>query len=575
MPRASDSRRGSSLPIASLRHLHTLTSAKMSAHSLEKDSPIHQEHAGEKDVTSLNNEHHVSEAMLHHEAIMSGVTADRLAAETLYVDQAKAEELGRELRSNQQQGYHPITDEERKVHYALNRKFDLCVLPLLILIYLFNGLDRSNLGNAQTDNFSTDIGIPASSVNTASSLFFATFVPLQPFLAAFGKRFGQIYFLTVICFCWGLLTICHAFVKSDSQLIAVRLLMGIAESGFYPTCLSYLSLFYPRHDLAFRFALFYGMYAVAGAFGGLIAFGIFQIQSGALYPWQYLFILEGCVPIVLSCFIPFVLSRDPKSAWFLKPHEREYAEKRMVIDAAANLNGTYKVSKRDVIEIVKDWKLWFILPANTLAGTCPQGFTIFFPVVVKGLGYAGALANLMTVPPYVCGAIVLVIFAYSSDKCKERTFHILGGMLIIIVGLIITVSLPLANTGGRYAGLLILLSGSFVFSPIVSAWYAGNTPEPGKRTIGLAIIGWGNVSGIIGSELFQAQYGPDYRYPLQITLGLMVVAFAGYVLVHILLRLANRSRAKKLANMTPQQIEDENTSDVRVGDKKYTFVYGL
>ncbi|KZT56779.1 MFS general substrate transporter [Calocera cornea HHB12733] len=478
---------------------------------------------------------------------MSGVTADRLAAEILYVDQAKADELGEELRTNRQGGYHPITEEERKAHYRLNRKFDLCVLPLLIAIYLFNGLDRSNLGNAQTDNFSTDIGIPASSI----------------------------WFLAVICFCWGLLTICHAFVKSDSQLIAVRLLMGIAESGFYPTCLSYLSLFYPRHDLAFRFAMFYGMYAVAGAFGGLIAFGIFQIHSGTLHPWQYLFILEGCIPIILSCLIPILLSKDPKSAWFLKPEEREYAEKRMIIDAAANLNGTFKISKRDVIEIVKDWKLWFTLFANTLAGTCPQGFTIFFPVVVKGLGYAGALANLMTVPPYVCGTLVLLIFAYSSDRRKERTLHILGGMLIIIIGLIITVTLPLQNTGGRYAGLLILLSGSFVFSPIVSAWYAGNTPEPGKRTIGLAIIGWGNVSGIIGSELFQAQYGPDYRYPLQVTLGLMVVALAGYVFVHILLRLANRSRAKKLATMTPEQIEEENTSDVRVGDKKYTFVYGL
>lgn len=212
---------------------------------------------------------------------------------------------------------------------------------------------------------------------------------------------------------------------------------------------------------------------------------------------------------------------------------------------------------------------------NILASCASQGFTIFFPVVVKGLGYAGATANLMTVPPYVAGTVVLLCFAYSSDRRHDRTFHILVGLIIVIIGLIMTVTLPLANTGGRYAGLLILLSGTFISSPLTSAWLSGNTPEPGKRVVVLAINGWGNLSGIIGSELFLAQYGPDYKYPLTVTLGLMVAAFFGYALLHVLLRLVNRWRAKKIANMTAAELEAENKSDVRVGDKKWTFVYGL
>ncbi|KZT58312.1 major facilitator superfamily transporter [Calocera cornea HHB12733] len=544
----------------------------MSHSDSEKDIPIHDEVVNEKNVAQHG--HHVDEAHLHQEVIMHGVTADKIAEETLYVDDNRAAELRRELATNKQGGYRPITAEEKKAHYRLNRKFDLYVIPFCAAIYLFNGLDRSNLGNAQTDNFSTDIGVPSSSVNTATSLFFATYVPLQPVMAAFGKKFGQTRFIAIISSLWGILTIAHAFVKTDAQLIAVRLLMGIAESGFYPTVLSYLSLFYPRYDLAFRFAVFYGFFAIAGAFGGLIAYGIFQLH-GTLYSWQYLFILEGSVPILLAAICPFILAKDAKTAWFLKPEEREFAEKRMVIDAAANLDATYKISKRDIIEAIKDWRLWVTLCANILASMSSQGFTIFFPVVIKGLGYTGALANLMTVPPYVAGTVVLLCFAYSSDRCKDRTFHILGGLLIVIVGLIITITLPLANTGGRYAGLLILLSGSFISSPLTSAWLSGNTPEPGKRVVVLAINGWGNLSGIIGSELFLAQYGPTYHYPLSVTLGLMVCAFALYGLTHVLLRLTNRWRAKKVANMTVEEMEEENRSDVRVGDKKYTFVYGL
>lgn len=189
-------------------------------------------------------------------------------------------------------GYTPITAEEKHKHRAVNRKFDIFVLPFCVLIYLLNGLDRSNLGNAQTNGFTKDLKMPATAINTATSLFFATFVPLQPVSVAIGKRVGQSYWLGFIGLGWGILTLCHAFIKTEAQLIAVRLLIGVFEAGFYPTCVSFLTTFYPRFSLAFRIALFYGSYAIAGAFGGLIAYGCFHI-NGPLWGWQYLFIIEG------------------------------------------------------------------------------------------------------------------------------------------------------------------------------------------------------------------------------------------------------------------------------------------
>ncbi|KZP01733.1 major facilitator superfamily transporter [Calocera viscosa TUFC12733] len=514
------------------------------------------------------------ETYIHREAVEPEVTADRVAADVLKVDEARARELQEELNHSRQEGYVAITPEEKRAHLSLNRKFDLFVIPFCALVYLFNGLDRSNLGNAQTDNFSSDIGIPASAVNTATSLFFCTYVPLQPVAVALGKRVGQTTFLGIISLCWGILTLSHAFIKNQAQLIAIRLLIGVAEAGFYPTVVSYLAQFYPRYSLATRIAYFYGSYAIAGAFGGLIAFGCFQI-NGSLYGWQYLFIIEGACTIGISLFIPFWLPKAPGKAWFLDAEQKAYAEKRMILDSAANLNSEYKLSMRDVVEALKDWKLWITLPWNILASIAPQGFTIFFPLVVKGLGYSGANANLMTVPPYVIGTACLLVFAFSSDHFRERTGHILGALLIVIIGLIMTITIPLANTGGRYAGLVILLAGTFISAPITAAWLAGNTPEPGKRTIILGINGWGNLAGIIGSELYLSKYAPDYQYPLKVTLGLIVASFVGYAGVHVVLRLVNRSKAKKVASMTPEEIETENTSELRYADKKLTFVYGL
>lgn len=96
--------------------------------------------------------------------------------------------------------------------------------------------------------------------------------------------------MPLIMLCWGVFTIAHAWIKNNGMLIGFRLMIGLFEAGFYPTACFYLSTFYTRYDLAIRIGLFYGMYAVAGAFSGAIAYGVFQI-NGSLYGWQYLFII--------------------------------------------------------------------------------------------------------------------------------------------------------------------------------------------------------------------------------------------------------------------------------------------
>jgi len=181
----------------------------------------------------------------------------------------------------------------------------------------------------------------------------------------------------------------------------------------------------------------------------------------------------------------------------------------------------------------------------------------------------------MTVPPYICGTVVLLCVAASSDHFHERSIHILSGITVVIIGMILAIVLPLSDVQARYGGIVVLLSGTFVAAPITVAWLAGNTPEPGKRTFVLGINGWGNLGGIIGSELFDPKYGPDYHFPLKVTAGLIGVAWLGYAAYHFELKFANKYKAKKIAQMTPEEIEDESVNDKRYADRKYTFVYSL
>jgi len=273
----------------------------------------------------------------------------------------------------------------------------------------------------------------------------------------------------------------------------------------------------------------------------------------------------------------------PGSAWFLTKQERIYATTRIKIDVARYVHHTYgedgleksteRLSKRDLIETGKDWKLWFVLFFNICASIPGQAFSVFLPLVVEGLGFTSLRANLMSVPPYLCGAVGLYLFALSSDRVKERGFHILAGLTICLIGLIITVTV--SHNPSRYAGLCILTFGSYVSAPLTAAWLSGNTPEPGKRSLVLGFNGFGNLAGIIGSELFQSKYAPRYLIPFYATLGFIATSIIGYVAYRYTLLAVNKWRMKKMDGWTEGDKEIEGLSDERFGDKKYTFMYGL
>ncbi|KAH8898341.1 major facilitator superfamily transporter [Thozetella sp. PMI_491] len=474
-----------------------------------------------------------------------------------------------------------MTPEEAAMNRRVSRKMDIAMLPLLSLLYLFNGLDKSNVGNAQTQGFMQAIGAEPADLNYATSLFYITFVIFQPISAAVGRWVGAKHWIPIMMLSWGAVTIGQAFIHGRGALIAMRLLIGLFEAGFYPTAVAYLSFFYPRFDLAIRVGIFYGQYAIAGAFSGALSYGIFQIRSGALLNWQYLFIIEGALTCILAIIAWFFLPAGPGSAWFLTAEERTFAAERIRQDSALFVQHEYgedgvetdRLSKRDIIETAKDWKLWFVLVFNICASVPTQAFSVFLPLVLAALGYSNLEANLMSVPPYVCGAVGLWIFAWNSDRVKERGYHIVTSIGIGLIGLIVTVTAE--SQGGKYAGLCILLFGCYVSAPLTIAWLSGNTPEPGKRSLVLGVNGFGNLAGVIGSQIYSSNYAPTYHLSFYVTLGFVAAAFLGYLAYRFTLTAVNRHKRGVLAQMSQEEIEQEQRDDARYGDKKHTFIYGL
>lgn len=150
------------------------------------------------------------------------------------------------------------------------------------------------------------------------------------------------------------------------------------------------------------------------------------------------------------------------------------------------------------------------------------------------------------------------------------------------------------SSHGKYAGLCVFLFGSYISAPLTVAWLSNNTPgesphmlsldctnrlhareEPGKRALVLGVNGFGNLAGVIGSQLYRQEYAPDYQTPFYVTLGFVAAALLGYLSYRITLESVNRRRAAIRMTKTPGEIDRERTDQTRYSDNKFTFAYGL
>ncbi|KAK7547059.1 major facilitator superfamily domain-containing protein [Phyllosticta citricarpa] len=528
--------------------------------------------------------------------------------------------------------------------HALNRRtvrrIDFFVLPWCALLFLFNALDKSNIGNAETAHFTDDIGIAKEDLNVAVGLFYFFFVSLQPVGAGLGRKYGMKRWVPGCMFLWGFCTALHVWVRSAWQLYILRIGIATLEAGFYPTTVTYLSLFYTRFEFGKRIAIFYGQAAVAGALGGLISWAVFKAFPGhepgqhptaastsSWHSWQVLFILEGCATMITALISFFWLPNRPKNAWFLSPEERDWAEERIrqdrdgeiiqargkgspspvadpediessveaqeaqgllsqrsgpTLDAPppANQVSDQGLTAHDVLSTVLDWKIYYLLACNILSAVPATAFPIFLPIILSPLSTTPALANLLTAPPYVFGAITLFVFTAWSDRHRDRTKPILISLTIVLVGFAGTILLPSAPTPDatttadselppdphallRYISLNVLLAGTFIASPLTVTWLTNNFPSPGKRALALGINGWGNAAGVIASALFAPtpfNRASGYRAAFAWSAALVAVAFAGFATFRALLRRENETRSRVIAAWSADEIEEERCS---------------
>ncbi|KIX05276.1 uncharacterized protein Z518_06148 [Rhinocladiella mackenziei CBS 650.93] len=214
----------------------------------------------------------------------------------------------------------------------LVRKFDLRILPTLAVMYLFNSLDKSNLGNAKTADLEKTWGLTGDDYNIILSVFLVPYMLTAPFLGIAGKKFGPSRVLPIMMLSFGFFTLMVVAAYNFAGLLALRWFLGMAELASFPLVIYYQTTFYRRGELARRLAIFYAASSIASAFGGFLSYGVFQIKSGSLANWRHLFVIERGCSMLFAIFAFWYLPYDAQSAKFLTPEEKQLAFYRIQVD---------------------------------------------------------------------------------------------------------------------------------------------------------------------------------------------------------------------------------------------------
>ncbi|KAF2006165.1 high-affinity nicotinic acid transporter-like protein [Amniculicola lignicola CBS 123094] len=448
---------------------------------------------------------------------------------------------------------------------ACRRKFDIYVVPVSVIYLVLSTLDRNNLGNARVFGFDEDIGLRGGQFGNIQTLSSVCTVLFEvPWVMAV-KKWGAKNSIGTAFVLWSALTLGTAFIQTYGQAIAVRMLLNAAEAGLAQGFAFLFSTIYPRELAGKRIMTTNLAQCISGAFGGLIAYAIQTMGSRhGFAAWRWLFVVEFCITVLICGIGLFFLPGEVESAWFLNEEEKETMRLKKQRDQM--IRGDDEFERKWVMIALKDPFVWLLGIAFFTSSVAINGFGVFLPTIIQGLGFASLKVNYMTIPVYVLGAISLTIQVYYSDKLRKRGMFIVACCIPVVVGYLMCVGTPNKNVG--YAGMFVLVLGLYPISTLAVTWISTNLSPDSKRAFGMPFAySIANISNLISSQLYPSQQGPRYVQGNAVSAGLTVVAGFLYAACWFLLRRRNAQKAKLIA--------EGATTNGKEGDQSLEMMYIL
>lgn len=482
---------------------------------------------------------------------------------------------------------HKVTPIEQfycTVRFLTTQQVDVRLLPMLAILYLLSHLDRANIGNAKIEGLAKDLSLGDLQYNIVLSLFFIPYILLEIPSNILLKCFSRpSVYLGILVTSWGFIMTLHGVVNNFAGLLVLRILLGVFEAGFYPAAVYLCTAWYMPTQLATRISYFYFTSALSGGFSGLLAAGIAQMDGlGGYEGWRWIFLLEGLVTVLLgiSCFF-FLVDTPSLSGRWLSANEIRFLELQHFIKEGGCSTGETKKDKfnwYDLKATLTNWRLYIQGYSLLCMSACSYGTKFTMPSIIKGMGFSNTNAQLMTVPPYVAGAISALFFARLSDHFRWRMPFVAGPFFLVVIGYSIITSfrgdLSGGNTGPGYFALVVTCLGIYPLSPAASSWAANNLAPASRRSLGVALnISLGNLGGIVGSFMYLDKEAPTYQTGFGLALAFGATGAVAVMFLDLTYKWANDRKAR----LNEEEVRSLYTEDelIRMGDRSPLFKYTL
>ncbi|KAJ1905404.1 hypothetical protein LPJ81_001950 [Coemansia sp. IMI 209127] len=481
----------------------------------------------------------------------------------------KAQSLGSSSENGDAALYGDIDGVDPQLIKSYLRKVDLHIIPLAFAMYFFSVIDRNNVGNAKVAGMDTYLGLQGNQFNWIVSAFFFTYIFFEVPSNMILKKVGPRLWIPFIAVIWSVLVGCMAAAKSYGTLVAVRVLMGVFEAGFVPGFIYMTSFWYTKRQQAPRLALFFSSGTFAGIWAGPLAERLQKI-NGSLMGYQYIFIIEACVTVVIAIIMAIVWQNYPETASFLTEKERESALKMLAHDKALSPKANY--SPRQVFKALSDWTVWayaIIFWAAALGGTSQA---IFGPTLIEAMGYTSTRAQILSAVPSACGFASQIISMF-----LPRLYTRFSVWIMFFSALACTFYAVLACVHSPHVRFAFLCLSSFALSPnmpLVSVWMSSNVLGVTKKGVASACtVMLGGVAGLIGSHVYRTQDAPQYKFGHVFNSVCNGIIFIIAISLQLYFRYENRRRDKDDSSLyarTLTQDEAEELCDARP-DHRYTL----
>lgn len=366
------------------------------------------------------------------------------------------------------------------------------LLPMMGLLYLVAYIDRTNIGFAAL-TMNADLGISATVFGWAAGIFFLGYMLFELPSNIIMEKVGARFWIARIMVSWGIVAGAMMFVQGSWSLIVLRFLLGIAEAGFFPGMILYLTYWFPARYRARYVAMFAIAMPLSSVIGSPVSALLLQMHGFlGLVGWQWLFLVEALPAILLGILVLRILPDGPKEADFLTPEEKTWltneleAERRHV-----RAHGHLGVAK-----VMVDWRIWVLIAIYFTQNVTSYGLSFFMPQIVKGLGLTTLATGFVAAIPYAVAIVAMVLVGRSVDRTGDRRFHGFAVLSVVALGALIAAwfGTSLWSVVGLIMGAGMIYSIHPCFWPLPSEFLADT-----DRAAGIAVINSvGNLGGFLG-----------------------------------------------------------------------------